>query len=384
MAKNTNLNNAQNNIYDEYYTRLEDIEAELRFYPNAFKGKTVYCNCDDPFESNFTLYFLMNFNYLGLKRLISTGYSTSKIANTKLDKGGTYCLDITGTKEFLQGDQADLDAQAVFRMLENKSDCIKIIEGNDNYLPGDFRSDASIELLKQADIVVGNPPFSLFIEYMAQLQEYKKYFCIIGEINQATYKEIFPLIYKKKMWMGHTMNGTGSHWFIVPDTEHTRGTFKTIDGVRCATNGRACWWTNIDYIERHQLMRLGCTYYGHEEKYPKYDNYDAIDIGYLTKSGGRRGDFFRTPYDYEDVMGIPVTALGKICPEQFEIIGQTANWCETTEVKKLKTSPKKRHNPIMNNKGMFRRLLVKNRCPNRTDWDAWQREIDEKYKGEHL
>ena len=381
---NTNLNNAQDTKYDEYYTRLEDIEAELRYYTSKFKGKTVYCNCDDPFESNFTLYFLMNFNFLGLKRLISTGYSTSKIANTKLNKGGTYCLDITSTKEHLQGDQTDLDADAIFRMLENKSDCIKIIKGNDDFLAGDFRSSASIELLKQADIVVGNPPFSLFREYVAQLQEYNKSFLIIGEINQVSYKEFFPLILNKKVWMGHTMNGTGAHWFMVPNEEHTRGKFKIIDGVRCATNGRACWWTNIDYIERHQLMPLGSTYENHEDKYPKYDNYDVIDIGFTTKNGGRRGDFLRTPYDYVYEMGIPITALGKVCPEQFEIVGITANWFETDLVQTLKTSDTDRHNPIMNGKGVYRRLLVRNRRPGYNDWDAWQHEIDEKYREEHL
>ena len=389
---NTNLRNAQDSIYDEYYTRMPDIEAELRHYVNDFKDKTVYCNCDDPFESNFTLYFLMNFNYLGLKRLISTGYSTSRIANTKLNKGGTYCLDISSTREYLQGDQTDLDADAVFRMLEEKADCIKTIEGNGEYLAGDFRSDASIELLKQADVIVGNPPFSLFREYMAQLQEYKKSFCIIGDINQITYKEFFPLIKSKKVWMGHTMNGTGTHWFIVPNEEHKRGEFKVIDGVRCATNGRACWWTNIDYIERHQLMRLGRTYKNHEDTYPKYDNYDAIDIGKYTKSGGRRGDFMLTPYDYEGIMGIPITAFGKVCPEQFELLGITQRNDDPYKIKKYTKEEYKNANDlnargviIINDvpKSIFPRLLVKNRGVNRTDWDVWQKEIDDKFQEEH-
>lgn len=388
---NTNLRNAQDTRYDEYYTRMPDIEAELGYYNNDFKGKTVYCNCDDPFESNFTLYFLMNFNYLGLKRLISTGYSTSKIANTKLDKGGTYCLDITSTKEYLQGEQTDLDANSVLDMLRNKADCIKIIKGNDEFLAGDFRSDASIELLKQADVIVGNPPFSLFKEYMSQLQEYNKSFLIIGDINQVTYKEFFPLLKEGHVWMGHTMNGTGSHWFIVPNEEHTRGTFKTIDGVRCATNGRACWWTNIDFIERHTLMRLGCTYKNHEDKYPKYDNYDAIDIGYTTKKGKRRGDFMLTPYDYEGMMGIPVTSLSKFCPEQFEMLGIQERDDEFRT--KVYTKQDYPNASDMNRAGVvfidgiptmpYRRIFVKAKFPGRTDWDAWQREIDEKYKEEH-
>lgn len=388
---NSNLHNAQNEIYDEYYTRLPDIEAELRFYVNDFQGKTVFCNCDDPFESNFTLYFLMNFNYLGLKRLISTGYSTSRIANTRLNKGGTYCLDISDTKSHLQGDQTDLDAEAVLRMLENNDKCISIIEGNGEYLAGDFRSDASLELLKQADIVVGNPPFSMFKEYMAQLQEYKKKFCIIGDINQVSYKEFFPLLKDGKVWMGHTMNGTGSHWFMVPDESHNRGKFKIIDGVRCATNGRACWWTNIDFIERHELMRLGCLYVGHEDNYPKYDNYDAIDIGYTTPAGKRRGDFMLTPYDYEGMMGIPITSLSKFCPEQFEILGIQERDDEFRTRVYTKQEYKKASD--MNRAGVifindvpvmpYRRIFVKARQPGRNDWDAWQHEIDEQFKGEH-
>lgn len=392
MASNSNLHNAQTKIYDEFYTRLPDIESELRFHINYFKGKTVYCNCDDPFESNFTLYFLMNFNYLGIKRLISTGYSTSKIANTKLDKGGTYCLDISDTKQYLQGDQTDLDADAVFRMLVNNNDCIQIIEGNDEFLAGDFRSNASINLLKQADIVVGNPPFSMFKEYMSQLQEYKKDFCIIGDINQATLKEFFPLIRDEKVWMGHTMNGTGSHWFIVPDEKHTRGTFKIIDGVRCATNGRACWWTNIDYRERHELMRLGRVYKGHESSYARYDNYDAIEIGYLTNNGSYRGDFMLTPYDYEGMMAIPITALGKLCPEQFEILGIMQRNDDPYKLKKYTKEEYKNANDLNargtiivngNPKSMYPRFIVKAKQPGRNDWDSWQREIDEKYKGEH-
>lgn len=385
---NKNLHNAQNDIYDEFYTRLPDIEAELHYYANDFRGKTVFCNCDDPFESNFTLYFLLNFNYLGLKRLISTGYSTSKIANTKFKKGYTYCLDISDTKHFLQGDQTDLDATAIFRMLEQEDDSIRMIEGNDDYLPGDFRSKASIDLLQQADIIVGNPPFSLFKEYMAQLQKYNKKFCIIGDINQTTYKEFFPLIKDGKVWMGHTMNGTGSHWFIVPDESHTRGKFKIIDGVRCATNGRACWWTNIDYIERHELMRLGCIYNGHENSYPKYDNYDAIDIGYNTKRGTRRGDFMLTPYDYSGMMGVPITSLSKFCPEQFEILGIQERDDEFRT--KVYTKAEYPNASDMNRAGVvfvngiptmpYRRLFIKALQPGRNDWDAWQHQIDEAYK----
>lgn len=305
-----------------------------------------------------------------------------------LNKGFTYCLDISDTKHFLQGDQTDLDASAVFRMLGQEDSSVHIIEGNDDYLPGDFRSKASIEFLHQADVVVGNPPFSIFREYMAQLQKYSKAFCIIGDINQLTYKEFFPLLKDGLVWMGHTMNGTGSHWFIVPDETHTRGKFKIIDGHRCATNGRACWWTNIDYIERHELMRLGCVYKGHEDKYPEYDNYNAIDIGYYTTTG-RRGDFMLTPYDYDGMMGIPTSAFGKLCPEQWEILGITQRNDDPYKLFKYTKEQYSNANDlnargtiIINSvpKSIFPRILVKARQPGRNDWDAWQHEIDEAYR----
>ena len=376
---NTNLKNAKDAQNDEFYTQLEDIEAELKYYPDHFKGKTVFCNCDDPFESNFTLYFLMHFNKLGLKRLISTGYATSPIAGRKMKKNGTYCLDVTNTKHALKGNQKDLNANDALQMLQTETNLITMLKGDSDHLAGDFRSEESLKLLEQADIVVGNPPFSLFREYIALLEKYNVKYLFIGDINQITNKDFFPLLKDGKCWMGLTMNGTGTHWFEVPST-YQNDNVRIINGKRMMTNGRACWWTNLDYPERHKIQPLGYQYKGHESDYPKYDNYDVIDIGYETKTGNRRGDFFRTPYDYTDVMGIPVTALGKICPEQFEIIGLTASWCEIPEVKCLKTSDKKRHNPIMDNNGVYRRILVRNRQPNRTDWETWQKEIDESRK----
>ena len=158
---NTNLNNAKDAQNDEFYTQLEDIEAELRHYPDTFKGKTVFCNCDDPFESNFTLYFLMHFNKLGLKRLISTGYATSPIAGRKMKKNGTYCLDITDTKHALKGNQKDLNANDALQMLQTETNLITILNGDAEHLAGDFRSEESLKLLEQADVVVGNPPLSI-------------------------------------------------------------------------------------------------------------------------------------------------------------------------------------------------------------------------------
>ena len=385
---NTNLKNAKDAQNDEFYTQLEDIEAELKYYPDHFKGKTVFCNCDDPFESNFTLYFLMHFNKLGLKRLISTGYATSPIAGRKMKKNGTYCLDITNTKHALKGNQKDLNANDALQMLQTETNLITMLKGDSDHLAGDFRSEESLKLLEQADVVVGNPPFSLFREYIAVLVKYNVKYLFIGDINQLTYKEFFPLLKYGKCWMGATMCGTGSHWFEVPPTYQNKNV-KVINGVRMMTNGRACWWTNLDYPERHSIQALGYQYNGHEMDYPKYDNYDAIDIGVYTKDGGRRGDFFRTPYDYEGIMGVPTTAFSKICPEQFEILGITQRNDDPYKVKKYTKEDYKNANDlnargviIINGvpKSIFPRILVRNRQPNRTDWETWQKEIDESRK----
>ncbi len=376
---NTNLHTAKDAQYDEFYTQLADIEAELKYYPEHFKGKTVFCNCDDPFESNFTLYFLMHFNKLGLKRLISTGYATSPIAGRKMKKNGTYCLDITDTKHALKGNQKDLNANDALQMLQTETNLITILNGDAEHLAGDFRSEESLKLLEQADIVVGNPPFSLFREYIALLERYNMKYLFIGDINQTTYKEFFPLLMSNKAWMGATMNGTGSHWFEVPST-YQNDNVKIIDGKRMMTNGRACWWTNMDYSERHTLMQLGYEYKNHESDYPKYANYDVIDIGYEPNTGkGRRGDFARTPYDYDGVMGVPATAINRICPEQFEIIGMGEDNGKGYSGEDAKWDGKNPH-CIVNGKNMFKRIFIRNRQPNRTDWETWQREIDESRK----
>lgn len=363
---NTNLHNAKNAQDAEFYTQLDDIQEELKYYTEHFKGKIVFCNCDDPFESNFTLYFLMHFNRLGLKRLISTGYATSPIAGRKIKQNGTYCLDVSDTKHALKGCQKDLNASDALHMIQAEKNLITILKGDKDHLAGDFRSKESLALLEQCDIVVSNPPFYLFREYIAMLEKYKKKYLFIGDINQVTYKEFYPLLMKNQAWMGATMNGTGSHWFEVPSTYQNKNV-KIINGIRMMTNGRACWWTNLDYAERHRIIPLGYKYYGNEAYYPKYDNYDAIDIGYETKTGTRRGDFYRTPYDYKGIMGIPNTALGKLCPEQFEIV----KFRKGDDEKDL----------CINGKCPYFRILVRNRQPNRTDWENWQKEIDNARKG---
>lgn len=379
ISHNGNLHNAKNAQFDDFYTPLSMIEEELVHYKKHFEGKTVFCNCDDPFGSNFTLYFLMHFNSLKLKRLITTGYAISQRTGAKL-KSETYCLDVSDTKHFLKTGQKDLNASDALHMLQTEPQLLKTLYGDQEHLPGDFRSNESIELLMQADIIVCNPPFSLFLEYITLLEKYEKKYLFIGDINQATYKEFFPMLRDGKVWMGATMKGTGSHWFAVPDS-YENDNVKVVDGVRMMTNGRACWWTNLDYKSRHTLVPLGYKYFGHEKDYPKYDNYDAIDIGYLPSSGKSwRGEFLRTPYDYPDVMGIPITAFGKICPEQFEIVGWSRHNDENMDGGYWNEGTKA--DATVNKKIVYRRLLIKNRQPNRNDWDAWQREIDKKMEDE--
>ena len=349
---NKNLSEAKAAKNDEFYTQLSEIQAELKHYKDKFIGKTVFCNCDDPFESNFVKYFLMNFNALGLKELIATGF----VQETEFkEQNNVYALRVNSTKEYLNNTQTDLDIRGVNQFLATEHESVMIqLEGNwardENnnivqiavkeeyidektskikkrtikqnlyYQAGDFRSDMSIELLKQADIVVTNPPFSLFREYVAQLMKYNKQFLIIGNINAITYKEIFPLLKENKMWIGYkSMNQ--DMYFNIPDKRKTwllenkkeGSAYKIINDVVMGRLASACWFTNIDHAKRHQMLSLDLkfTYKGHENIYLKYDNYNAINVDKVNQ----------IPCDYMDVMGVPITFLDKYCPEQFEIVG---------------------------------------------------------------
>lgn len=278
MSKNSNLTKAKNNKNDEFYTQITDIEKELKHYRTHFKDKTVFLNCDDPEYSNFWRYFEMGFDLLGLKRLVATHYN---------DTSSTYRLDLY--KE---------DGE----FMKVKTD----LEGN-----GDFRSEESIDILKEADIVVTNPPFSLFRQYIAQLMEYDKSFIIIGNQNNITYKEVFPLLKDNKVWLG--LNN-GAMEFEVPNTEEYRkssGYRVDEDGHAWRKFGNICWFTNLDYPQRHEELILWKTY--SPEEYPSYDNYDAINVNKVKD----------IPVDYEGVMGVPITFLNKFNPEQFDILGLT-------------------------------------------------------------
>ena len=324
MAGNTNLYNANRAKQDEFYTQLADIEAELRHYKKHFKGKTVFCNCDDPFESNFFKYFAMNFNFLGLKKLIATCYDGSPIAGDELPlfaddstepQKTAHKIEITEVTDE-NGDGA-IDLADVELLIKNHKNTLTTLNGN-----GDFRSDECIELLKQADIVVTNPPFSLFREYVAQLVQYDKKFLIIGNKNAITYKEIFPLIKENRLWIGLTIR-SGDREFRVPKDYITRSASLRIDdkGNKYVKVPGVHWFTNLDYPERHEELVLYKRYT--PEEYPKYDNYDAINVDKTVD----------IPYDYDGIMGVPITFLDKYNPEQFEILGM----CENEDLYGLKT-----------------------------------------------
>ena len=295
MRKNGNkhLTKAKKSKNDEFYTQLVDIESELKHYEDQFKNKIVYCNSDDPTISNFYKYFAINFEKLGLKKLISSCYVDNELSLFNYDqkKLSGYYYEYTGTK-----------GEVIIPTLED----VTYFKGS-----GDFRSVESIELLTQADVVVTNPPFSLFREHIAQIIENEKEFLVIGNINAITYKEIFKLIKANKAWMGINM-GRGISGFIVPDHYELYGTETSIDkfGNNIISPNNALWLTNLDNSQRHTDIPLTKTYKGNEEEYQNYDNYDGINVN-KTKD---------IPADYKGAMGVPITFLHKFNPNQFEII----------------------------------------------------------------
>lgn len=291
---NQTLHIAKFSKKDEFYTQLSDIERELEHYKEHFKNKVVFCNCDDPRNSNFFNYFAYNFENLGLKKLLTTCYKNQeKDLFIQEETENAVFLEYTGDKN---GNKIP-NAEEIG---------IKPLKGD-----GDFRSQESIELLKQSDIVVTNPPFSLFREYVDQLVKYNKKFLIIGNINAITYKEIFKLIKENKAWLGIHM-GRGISGFIVPDHYELYGTETYIDslGNRIISPNNCLWLTNLDTSKRHEDIVLTKTYYGNESQYPKFDNYDAINVN-------KTNDI---PMDYKGIMGVPITFLHKFNPDQFELV----------------------------------------------------------------
>jgi len=321
MSKRS-LQAAKTNKNDEFYTKLEDIEAEVNNYKDSFNGKVVYCNCDDPTESNFVRYCEDNFKALGLKQLIATHYIASETDTTKPQQ-----LTLTQSAEgFIRS--------------------ITPLTGD-----GDFRSPEAIALLQTADIVVTNPPFSLFREYVAQLYKYGKKFLIIGNINAVANKEIFPLIKDNKMWLG---NNQVKEFIIPEDAPKKSGQRVDSNGVRYQQFGNITWFTNLDHKKRHDTLYLGKSYKKNPQFYPKYDNYDAIEVSKVAD----------IPYDYDGVMGVPITYLVKHNPDQFEILG-SQRWAKSQELLDVYRGnvypPDKDMATLIEGKEMYTRIFIKHK-----------------------
>ena len=307
---NKNLNAAKTAKKDEFYTQLTDIERELQHYWPHFRDKVVLCNCDDPYESNFFKYFALRFNQLGLKKLICTCYNGSPVLGNELllhfegfdsePSKIAYKVEITEVRD-MNGDGA-VDLTDVRFLLQNDKNVLSTLN------TGDFRDKECIELLKQADVVVTNPPFSLFREYIGQLMEYKKKFLIVGHQNAITYKEVFPLLQSNQVWLGYGFKGGAAHFSSPYNDIATAGDHREnmirVSGVN--------WFTNLEIPKRNEELDLVCKYT--PEEYPRYDNYNAINVG-------KTQDI---PCDYAGIMGVPITFLDKYNPTQFEIVWQAS------------------------------------------------------------
>ena len=326
MAKKTvnrNLNEAKANKKDEFYTQLADIEVELRNYKEHFKGKVVYCNCDDPRLSNFFHYFSYNFEHLGLKKLIATCYKSQNMdLFSQNDSEQAIYLEYSGDKNGNKVPDPDEIG-------------IKPLKGD-----GDFRSAECLELLAEADIVVTNPPFSLFREYLAQLIKYDKDFLIIGAQNAITYTDIFPSIKENKLWLGLTMNSS-NRWFQVPDDYENY--HKIENEKKFAFVAGVVWYTNLSHSKRNEDIVLYKKY--NTEEYPTYDNYNAIEVRKVKE----------IPRDYKGVMGVPVSFLHKFNPEQFKIVGSNRGVRQD-----IKNGVYGR-GTFLNGKETFKRLFITNK-----------------------
>ncbi|MBO1137340.1 adenine-specific methyltransferase EcoRI family protein [Enterococcus faecalis] len=327
----TSLHKAKKAKNDEFYTRYKDIAEEMAHYRDHLKNKTIYCNCDDPTQSNFWRYFHNNFESLGLKKLISTHYQE--------DSEPSYALIYEGGNDF------NMDAGKVVT-----------IYSDETYTAGDFRSQDSINYLKEADIIVTNPPFSLFREYISQIIAYNKKFIVIGNKNSVTYKEIFPLIKNNQIWIGaRSMNA--DFWLYVPEGAEYE---KLDEDGKKVKHIMGCWFTNLDLQKRHDgLWHIGDKfdqtkahkyYEGFEHKYPKYDNYNAIEVTYVKD----------IPIDYDGLMGVPITYIDKFNPKEFEILGCSYSYGDVGEPYHKKNTS---FNVSIDGKNIYKRLFIKNRLP---------------------
>lgn len=352
------FDNAKRNKADEFYTQLADIEKELRHYKDQFKDKIIFCNCDDPYESNFFKYFAMNFNYLGLKKLIATCYDSSPIAYTQLNLFGEnksvpnnnrhpYKIEINEVQDYNNDGATDL--ADVEYLLKNKKNLLTLLKED-----GDFRSKECVELLKQSDIIVTNPPFSLFREFISLLSEYNKKFLILGNMNAITYKEVFPHLKENKMWAGYGFNMSmvyrspytnlldANRKFVISKGYNPDDNYIKVPAVN--------WFTNLETTKRNENLILYKKFT--PEDYPKYDNYDAINVDKVSD----------IPYDYQGLMGVPITFLDKYNPQQFEII-DAINRYALLDVLNTNDDVKSRksHTCNINGKATYFRLIIKRR-----------------------
>jgi len=363
-SSNKNLHKASQAKKDEFYTQLVDIEKELKHYKDQFRGKTVYCNCDDPFESNFFKYFASKFNELKLKKLITTSYSGSPIVGGQLSlfqvagSKGKQPIKIEINKVPDSNADGSIGLADVEYLLKHDANVSAPLKGN-----GDFRSDECTALLKEADIVVTNPPFSLFREYVAQLAEHNKKFLILGNMNAITYKEIFKLIKENKLWSGYGFNM--SMVYRTPYNNNLEANKKFVTGKGYNPNEgyvkvpAVNWYTNLDTKKRHEKMILYKKY--SLEEYPKYDNYDAIEVSKVSD----------IPVNYKDAMGVPITFLNKYSPEQFEIIwiaDRQDSQGLRTKTYTINDTPNYNdlnRGPVLNTNGklkvVYMRILIKNK-----------------------
>jgi hypothetical protein len=366
MANNS-LHTAKQQKKDEFYTQLVDIENELRHYKDQFRGKVVFCNCDDPFESNFFKFFASNFNEWGLKKLIATSFVKSPVVG-----GQMLLLEYEGLKKSKEKEPFKIEINKVpdadengaisladvEYLLKNDANTSSPLKGDQEYNAGDFRSKECIDLLKEADIVCTNPPFSLFREYVAQLMEYGKKFLILGNQNAIKYNMIFKLIKENKLWLGYDNNGT--KWFQVPDDyDITTQSRKKIEyGKKFFSMGSVVWFTNLDTTKRHEELDLWQTY--SPEKYPNYDNYEAIEVS----------KYSHIPKDYSRAMGVPITFLDKYNPDQFEILGIYDDKREKSDafIQGTPTYVDEQHKryvgPVINGKALYTRILIRNKKSN--------------------
>ncbi|MFU1569328.1 MULTISPECIES: adenine-specific methyltransferase EcoRI family protein [Aeromonas] len=326
--ENSGLHSAKRNKKDEFYTQLTDIERELSHYRNQFKGKIVYCNCDDPYISAFFEYFAKNFQYLGLKKLVTTCYRSQRIdLFSQGESEAAIKLEYTG------GAKNNLPTPDDIGVTQ--------LEGD-----GDFRSEECIEILKEADIVVTNPPFSLFGEYVSLLASYNKKFIIIGHQNAITYKDVFPLIRDNRLWLGYGFKRNMAH-FVAPHYEDTASDADHKEGMIRVSG--VVWYTSLDHNKRHEEIILVKKYSGNESEYPIYDNFNAIEVSKTQN----------IPMDYEGAMGVPITFLTKYNPEQFEIIGCSYSYGEPIGYHKEGCG----YGASVDGKQIYKRLFIRNLNP---------------------